>query len=107
MGRGGITSGFLISTLDGGEWSALCPCSGERACIIYWIGGSVGPRASKIGMCPQVLVRFHYIRFHDHLFSASCVVTYGQTDQCRHDEASIFETSFANLPEMLNIFSVE
>jgi len=34
----------LTLTLDGGEWSALCPR--ERAPGTHWTGGWVGPRAS-------------------------------------------------------------
>jgi hypothetical protein len=39
---------FLASALVGGEWSASLPYRftlAERAHGIYWIGGSVGPRA--------------------------------------------------------------
>jgi hypothetical protein len=38
---------FLISALDGSEWSASGPCSftpGERAPDTHWIGGWLGPR---------------------------------------------------------------
>jgi hypothetical protein len=48
-GRSGlIAPSFLISALDGGEWSAsgssyLTP--GERATGTHWIGGWVGPTA--------------------------------------------------------------
>jgi len=39
---------FLISTLDGGECSALRPSrftARERVPVIHWIGGWVDPRA--------------------------------------------------------------
>jgi hypothetical protein len=41
---------FLISTLDGGEWSAsrpgrALPPPGQRTPCTNWIGGWVGPRA--------------------------------------------------------------
>jgi hypothetical protein len=39
---------FLISALDGGEWSASCPdrfTPRERAHSAHWIGDWVGPRA--------------------------------------------------------------
>jgi hypothetical protein len=38
-----------VLALDGGEWSASCPChftAGERTPATAWIGGGVGPRAS-------------------------------------------------------------
>jgi hypothetical protein len=40
-----IAPPFLISALDGGEWSASRPCRfipGERALGTHWIGGWVG-----------------------------------------------------------------
>jgi hypothetical protein len=45
----GIAALFLISALDGGEWSASCPCCFTprvRATDTHWIGGWVGPIAS-------------------------------------------------------------
>jgi hypothetical protein len=48
MGNGGIAPPFLISALDGSEWSASLPnrsTSEERALGTHWIGGWLGPRA--------------------------------------------------------------
>jgi hypothetical protein len=42
-GRGGIAPPFLILTLDGGEFSAICPFHFTPG--THWIGGWVGPRA--------------------------------------------------------------
>jgi hypothetical protein len=45
-GSGSIAPLFLTSALDGGEWSASCPCRFtrmERATDTHWIGGWVGP----------------------------------------------------------------
>jgi hypothetical protein len=47
MESGGIAPSFLISTLDGGEWSASRPgrfITTERAPCTHWIGSWVGPR---------------------------------------------------------------
>jgi hypothetical protein len=44
---------FLISALDGSEWSASRPCRftpGERAQVIHWTGVWVGPRAGLDGV---------------------------------------------------------
>jgi hypothetical protein len=49
-GSGGIAPLFLTFALDGGEWSATCPChftARERAPGTHWIGGWVG---RKVGM---------------------------------------------------------
>jgi hypothetical protein len=38
---------FLTPSLDGGEWSASCPCrfsTGEGTCCTQWIGGWEGTR---------------------------------------------------------------
>jgi hypothetical protein len=43
MGSGGIAPPFLISALDGGEWSASRPCRFTPA-LPRRIGGWVGPR---------------------------------------------------------------
>jgi hypothetical protein len=48
MGSGGIAPPFLISALDGGEWSDSSPgrfTPGKRASGTQLIGGWVGPRA--------------------------------------------------------------
>jgi hypothetical protein len=48
MGNGGIAPPFLISILDGGEWSASLPrrfTTRETAPGTHWIGDWVGPRA--------------------------------------------------------------
>jgi hypothetical protein len=47
-GSAGIAPPFLISVLDGGEWSTSQPyrfTSGEAGPGTHWIGGWVGPRA--------------------------------------------------------------
>jgi hypothetical protein len=44
---------FLISTLDGGEWSASRLCSsiqGERAPVSYYKGGCLGARADLVAV---------------------------------------------------------
>jgi len=58
---------FLISTLDGGEWSASRRFTPrERAPGTHWIGGWVGPRAgldtlmrrkipSRVKLCRQTV----------------------------------------------------
>jgi hypothetical protein len=46
--NGGIAPPILTSALEGGEWSASCPCRftiGETAAGTHWTGGSVGPKA--------------------------------------------------------------
>jgi hypothetical protein len=53
MEGGGISSPFLNSVLDGGEWSALCPdrfTPRVRALGTHWIGGWVSIRAYLYAM---------------------------------------------------------
>jgi hypothetical protein len=64
MAGEGVAPTFLISAIDGNEWSATRPgifISGERDPNTNWIGGWVGPIASlkkkKILPLPEIKPR--------------------------------------------------
>jgi hypothetical protein len=49
-GSEGIAPPFLTSALDGGEWSISSPgcfTPRERAPVVHWVGGWMGPRAGR------------------------------------------------------------
>jgi hypothetical protein len=53
MGSGGIAPQFLVSAVNGGEWSASHPGRlppEERAPGAHWLGGCVGLRAGLDSM---------------------------------------------------------
>jgi hypothetical protein len=89
---GGIAPPFLISALDGDEWSALRPCRftpGETAPFPHCIGGWMGPRSCLsamerrkilplLGIEPQPVTRLYtdlamHVRNYKHKSCTECL----------------------------------